>query len=83
MYCLLENVHPVAIELLKSEGFNVETYHAAMTEDELCEKIKNVSVLGIRSKTQVTAKVLEQCQSPDGYRCILYRNQSDRSKDSH
>lgn len=56
---LLENVHPVAVALLKSEGFNVEVYHAALTEDELCEKIKNVSVLGIRSKTQVTARVLE------------------------
>ncbi|HEY3403208.1 MAG TPA: phosphoglycerate dehydrogenase [Ohtaekwangia sp.] len=56
---LLENVHPVAVELLKAEGFNVETYHAAMTEEELIQKIKNVSVLGIRSKTMVTAKVLE------------------------
>jgi D-3-phosphoglycerate dehydrogenase len=56
---LLENVHPVAVELMKAEGFNVETYHAAMTEDELIQRIKNVSVLGIRSKTQVTAKVLE------------------------
>ncbi|MBT1707512.1 phosphoglycerate dehydrogenase [Fulvivirgaceae bacterium PWU5] len=56
---LLENVHPVAVELLRAEGFNVETYHAAMTEDELIEKIKDVSVLGIRSKTMVTAKVLE------------------------
>jgi D-3-phosphoglycerate dehydrogenase / 2-oxoglutarate reductase len=56
---LLENVHPIAVELMRAEGFTVETYHAAMTEDELCEKIKNVSVLGIRSKTQVTAKVLE------------------------
>ena len=56
---LLENVHPVALELLKSEGFNVETYHAAMTEDELCERVKNVSVLGIRSKTQVTKRVLD------------------------
>jgi D-3-phosphoglycerate dehydrogenase len=56
---LLENVHPVAIELLKTEGFNVETYHAALSEEELCEKIKNVSVLGIRSKTQVTSRVLE------------------------
>ncbi|HOX83387.1 MAG TPA: phosphoglycerate dehydrogenase [Chryseolinea sp.] len=55
---LLENVHPVALELMKLEGFNVETYHAAMTEEELCQKIKNVSVLGIRSKTQVTEKVL-------------------------
>jgi len=57
---LLENVHPVAVELMKAEGFNVETYPAAMTEEELIEKIKTVSVLGIRSKTQVTAKVLEQ-----------------------
>ncbi|MBK5278269.1 MAG: phosphoglycerate dehydrogenase [Bacteroidia bacterium] len=56
---LLENVHPVALELMKAEGFNVETYTAALDEAELCEKIKNVSVLGIRSKTQVTAKVLE------------------------
>ena len=37
----------------------METHHAALTEEELCERIKNVSVLGIRSKTQVTAKVLE------------------------
>jgi D-3-phosphoglycerate dehydrogenase len=56
---LLENVHPVAVQLMKGEGFNVETYTAAMTEDELIEKIKNVNVLGIRSKTQVTKKVLE------------------------
>lgn len=56
---LLENVHPIAVSILRAEGFNVETYHAAMTEEELCERIKNVSVLGIRSKTQVTAKVLE------------------------
>jgi Phosphoglycerate dehydrogenase and related dehydrogenases len=56
---LLENVHPVAVELMKAEGFNVETYPAGLDEDELCEKIKNISVLGIRSKTQVTAKVLE------------------------
>ena len=55
---LLENVHPVAIEMMKAEGFTVETYPAGLDEDELCEKIKNVSVLGIRSKTQVTAKVL-------------------------
>ena len=56
---LLENVHPVALQAMKAEGFNVETYAAALTEEELCEKIKNVSVLGIRSKTMVTAKVLE------------------------
>lgn len=57
---LLENVHPVAIESLRAEGFNVETESAALTEDALCRRIKNVSVLGIRSKTQVTGKVLEE-----------------------
>lgn len=55
---LLENVHPVAVEALRTEGFHVETHPAAMTEDELCERIRNVSVLGIRSKTQVTGRVL-------------------------
>jgi D-3-phosphoglycerate dehydrogenase / 2-oxoglutarate reductase len=56
---LLENVHPVALRLMKEEGFNVETYHAALTEEELIEKVKNIHVLGIRSKTQVTEKVLQ------------------------
>lgn len=55
---LLENVHPYAVEAFKAEGFNVEVYPAGLDEDELCEKITNVSVLGIRSKTMVTAKVL-------------------------
>jgi D-3-phosphoglycerate dehydrogenase len=56
---LLENVHPAAIALMEGEGFHVENYPAGLSEEELCEKIKNVSVLGIRSKTHVTAKVLE------------------------
>lgn len=56
---LLENIHPKAIELMKSEGYTVDVYPAGLDEEELSEKIKNVSILGIRSKTQVTAKVLE------------------------
>lgn len=56
---LLENIHPHAVEILKEEGYNVEVYPAGLDENELCEKVKDVSILGIRSKTQVTAKVLE------------------------
>lgn len=56
---LLENIHEVAVEAMRKEGFHVETHPAAMTEDELIERIRNVAVLGIRSKTQLTAKVLE------------------------
>ncbi|GAB3821413.1 phosphoglycerate dehydrogenase [Pontibacter rugosus] len=57
---LLENVHPQAVELFRKEGYQVETASGALSEKELCEKIKDVSILGIRSKTQVTRKVLEQ-----------------------
>lgn len=55
---LLENIHDDAIRKLKEEGYQVEVYPAGMTEDELTEAIKDVSVLGIRSKTKVTEKVL-------------------------
>ncbi|MDE0561400.1 phosphoglycerate dehydrogenase [Algoriphagus sp. NF] len=56
---LLENVHPIGVELLREEGYQVEVVSSALNEDELCEKIKNVSILGIRSKTNVTKRVLE------------------------
>lgn len=56
---LLENVHPVARQAFEDEGFNVEFVKGAMDEDELIEKIKDVTILGIRSKTMVTRRVLE------------------------
>ncbi|MCS4432988.1 phosphoglycerate dehydrogenase [Aquiflexum gelatinilyticum] len=56
---LLENVHPIGVELMKHEGYNIEVISSALNEEELAEKIKNVSILGIRSKTNVTKKVLE------------------------
>lgn len=59
---LLENVHQNAIDTMREEGFNVEMYPAGLDEDELCEKIENISVLGIRSKTQVTEKVLKKAR---------------------
>jgi hypothetical protein len=39
---LLEHVHPVAIDLFKAEGFDVETYPTALTKAELCQKIKTL-----------------------------------------
>lgn len=56
---LLENVHPDAFELLSSDGFTVETVSQSLTEQDLIEKIKDVHVLGIRSKTKVTQRVIE------------------------
>ncbi len=56
---LLENVHPAAVQSFENQGFSVEFHKGAMDEDELCEKIKGVSIIGIRSKTNLTKKVLE------------------------
>jgi len=56
---LLENIHENAYNLFKNDGFSVKLMKDAYTEDDLCEAIKDVHVLGIRSKTNVTAKVLD------------------------
>ncbi|MEZ4808833.1 MAG: phosphoglycerate dehydrogenase [Allomuricauda sp.] len=56
---LLENVHPAAFENLSNDGFSVELVKHSLSEEELMERIKGVHVLGIRSKTQVTQKVLD------------------------
>ncbi len=56
---LLENIHPKAKAFFEQEGYQVETASGAMDEEELSEAIKDVSVLGIRSKTNLTKKVLE------------------------
>ncbi|UJH93054.1 phosphoglycerate dehydrogenase [Antarcticibacterium sp. 1MA-6-2] len=57
---LLENVHPDALRKMKEEGYNVTTHPGAMDEEELAERIKDVSVIGIRSKTHLTKKVLDK-----------------------
>ncbi|WP_372920603.1 HAD-IB family phosphatase, partial [Salegentibacter sp.] len=56
---LLENVHQDAVDIMKKEGYNVSVHPGAMDEEELTEKIKDVSVIGIRSKTHLTKKVLD------------------------
>ncbi|MNH77899.1 D-3-phosphoglycerate dehydrogenase [compost metagenome] len=57
---LLENIHPAAVERLEEAGYTVETIKGALDEDDLIEAIKGVHVLGIRSKTNVSKRVLEQ-----------------------
>jgi len=56
---LLENVHKDAVAIMKNEGYNVTSISGALDEEELAEKIRDVSVLGIRSKTNLTEKVLK------------------------
>lgn len=55
---LLENIHKNAAEKFREAGYSVETLKTSLSEDELVEKIKDVHVLGIRSKTNITQRVL-------------------------
>jgi len=59
---LLENIHPSAVELLAGEGFQVERASGALPEAELIERIRDVHLLGIRSKTRVTPAVLDEAR---------------------
>ena len=56
---LLENIHPAAVERLEEAGYTVESQKGALDEDALIEAIRGVHVLGVRSKTQVSARVLD------------------------
>ncbi|MAJ32743.1 MAG: phosphoglycerate dehydrogenase [Flavobacteriaceae bacterium] len=56
---LLENIHQDAYNRLSKDGFSVELISTSLGEEELLKKIKGVHVLGIRSKTQVTQKILD------------------------
>jgi len=56
---LLENIHPAAVKRLEDAGYQVETVKGALGEDALIARIKGVHVLGVRSKTQVSAAVLD------------------------
>jgi len=56
---LLENVSDSAIGELKQNGYsNISSQEKALGEDDLCEAIRGVHVVGIRSKTQATEKVI-------------------------
>jgi D-3-phosphoglycerate dehydrogenase len=57
---LLETVHPDAVAALRAEGIEVETVDGALDPAELAARLDGVSLLGIRSKTEVTESALEQ-----------------------
>ena len=56
---LLENPDARAAELFRQEGYQVEEVKGGLDEDELIARMEGVSLLGIRSKTQVTQRVLD------------------------
>ena len=55
---LLENPHPSAAKALEARGMSVRTVDGSLDENDLIEALQDVQALGIRSKTEVTRKVL-------------------------
>lgn len=59
---LLENIHPTAAKNFESESFKVQTLPGSLGRDELAEKIDSAHVIGIRSKTNLSAQILENAR---------------------
>lgn len=55
---LLENIHPQAQQIFASETYQVTTLKGSLSEEELIERVKNYHIIGIRSKTKITEKVI-------------------------
>jgi D-3-phosphoglycerate dehydrogenase len=60
---LLENVHPFVHDYLKNLGYLIESEPKALDQATLIERLQGIDLLGIRSKTDVSAEVINQ--APD------------------
>jgi len=78
-FLLLEGVHKNAIDALEKSGYtNIESISHALDEEALIKKIKGVRFIGIRSRTQLTEKVLNAADKLAGIGCFcIGTNQVD------
>ncbi|KAL4942833.1 hypothetical protein BDV06DRAFT_211501 [Aspergillus oleicola] len=60
---LLENVNQTGREILSKQGYQVEFLKSSLSEDQLIEKIRDVHVIGIRSKTKLNERVLKEARN--------------------
>jgi D-3-phosphoglycerate dehydrogenase len=67
----LENISDLAVKNFQQQGYTqVEKITRALTEEELIREIKDVHILGIRSKTQITSKVLDAAKKLQAIGCF-------------
>jgi D-3-phosphoglycerate dehydrogenase len=67
----LENISEVAVKHFNASGYtNVKKINGALTETELIAAVKDVHLLGIRSKTQVTKKILDAAPKLQAIGCF-------------
>jgi len=67
----LENISDAAIQLFRDSGYtDIKKMGGALSEDELIQEVKNVHLLGIRSKTQITERVLANAPKLQAIGCF-------------
>ena len=67
----LENISDSALQQFKQNGYtNVKKLSGALSEDELIKAIKDVHLIGIRSKTNITKKVLDAATKLQAIGCF-------------
>ena len=67
----LENISDAAVKYFKDAGYSsVRKIGGALSQDELVKQIKDVHLLGIRSKTQITSRVLEAANKLQAIGCF-------------
>jgi D-3-phosphoglycerate dehydrogenase len=67
----LENISDAAVNHFKEAGYaSVRKLGGALSEEQLINEIKDVHLLGIRSKTQITAKVLDAAKKLQAIGCF-------------
>lgn len=76
---LLEGVHPSAVEALQQAGYTrIVTHAKALAGEELQAALLDAHFVGIRSRTQLTANVLQQAQQLVAIGCFcIGTNQVD------
>ena len=76
---LLESISPSALNSFEQAGyFDVQILNGALSEEELINALKGVRVLGIRSKTQLTKKVIQSADKLMSVGCFcIGTNQVD------
>ncbi len=76
---LLEGLHQSAVDTLEANGYNnIEYIKTSLSEEELISKIEDVHFIGIRSRTQLSAKVVDAAQKLVAVGCFcIGTNQVD------
>lgn len=67
---LLEGIHPAAVKHFEDSGYKVKSLSRALSEEDLIDSISKVHLLGVRSKTNVTERVLDKAKHLLGIGCF-------------